>query len=91
MGQIHICVLKRSQKLVFGPKFLASNDYIKLVTLQTWMHFLFVLVVFQMILCSIEHEMVNNVFWSHFFLNKNIIYVSKHFYINVEATTDSPE
>ena len=31
------------------------NDFIKLVTLQTcWMHLLFVLVVFQIILCPIE-------------------------------------
>ena len=34
------------KSLVFGPIFIARNDYIKLVTLQTcWMHFLFVLVV----------------------------------------------
>ena len=39
---------------VFGPIFIAHNDYIKLVTVNIcWMLLLFVLIVFQMILCPI--------------------------------------
>ena len=47
--------IKVVKSLVFGSIFLARNDYIKLVTLQTcWMHLQFVLVVFQITLCPIE-------------------------------------
>ena len=43
------------QSSVFGPIFIARNNYIKLVTIQIcWMHLLFVLVVFHVILCPIE-------------------------------------
>ena len=43
------------KSVVFGPIFIAQNDYIKLVTLQTcWMHLHVVMVAFQFILSPIE-------------------------------------
>ena len=52
MGQIHLCI-KVVESEVFGPIFIARNDYIKVVILQIcWMH-LFVLVVYQIILYPI--------------------------------------
>ena len=55
IGTNSLMCIKVVQSLVFGPRFLAGIDYIKLVTLQTcWMHSLFVLVVFLIILCPIE-------------------------------------
>ena len=50
----YVCI-KVVKSEIFGPIFIAHNGYIKLVTKQiSWMHLLFVLVVFQMTLCPKE-------------------------------------
>ena len=46
LGQIYLCKVVKSVE--FGPIFLAHNDYIKLMTLQTcWMYLQFALVVYR--------------------------------------------
>jgi hypothetical protein len=65
---------------VFGPIFIAQNDYIKLVTLQhCWMHLHVVMVAFQFILSPIE---INGQYCV-IGVSQN---VSEHCYINLDAT-----